>query len=287
MSIGGRLRIGEFSRRVGESAPLLRAWETRYGLIEPERTAGGLRLYSAEDERRVRAMRRHMDAGLSAAEAARLAKRRAAEVPAEGAETRTTDLLAALERSCDALDEPAVQAALDGALGALGLRRAVGDVILPFLRRLGARWAASETTVADEHFASNIIGGRLRRLAEGWGDGVGPMAILACPPEERHELGLLAFGLLLREQGWRITYFGADTPIAEISAGLGEPAPAIVVLVAVDEQRFLDSADDVSGLSTMIRVAIAGAGATPELARRLGAEPLTGELVDVAAALSP
>ena len=75
MAETGRLRIGELSRRTGESPELLRAWETRYGLVEPDRTHGGLRLYSAQDERRVRVMRHHITAGLSASEAARLAKR--------------------------------------------------------------------------------------------------------------------------------------------------------------------------------------------------------------------
>ena len=74
MAEHGRLRIGELSRRVDVSPELLRAWESRYGLVRPERTAGGLRLYSDEDERRVREMKRQLDRGLAAAEAARLAK---------------------------------------------------------------------------------------------------------------------------------------------------------------------------------------------------------------------
>ena len=86
MAEGGRLRIGELSRRVGVSPELLRAWETRYGLVDPERTPGGLRLYSEEDERRVREMRRQIAAGLSAAEAARVALRApAAPVSVEAA----------------------------------------------------------------------------------------------------------------------------------------------------------------------------------------------------------
>ncbi|HET8756127.1 MAG TPA: MerR family transcriptional regulator, partial [Solirubrobacteraceae bacterium] len=59
-----QLRIGELSRRSGVSPELLRAWERRYGLLQPERTAGGLRLYTGEDLERVRAMRRHMEDGL-------------------------------------------------------------------------------------------------------------------------------------------------------------------------------------------------------------------------------
>ena len=49
----GHLRIGELSRRSGVSNQLLRAWERRYGLLEPMRTEGGYRLYSDQDERRV------------------------------------------------------------------------------------------------------------------------------------------------------------------------------------------------------------------------------------------
>lgn len=282
----GRLRIGELSRRVGESPELLRAWETRYGLVKPERTPGGLRLYSEQDERRVRVMRHHINAGLSASEAARLA--RLADDPRAEAESLTlADIDAALERSFDALDEPAAQTALDRLLIAFGLRQALADVILPFLHRLGQRWAAAQASVAQEHFASNIIGGRLRSLAQGWGQGVGPPAILACPPGELHELGLLSFGLALRERGWRITYLGADTPLGDIAATVDEISPAIVVLAAVTPQRFLGVADEIKTLAAQVRVGLAGAGASAALARRLNAESLAGELMEVATTLTP
>jgi DNA-binding transcriptional MerR regulator len=271
---------------VGESPELLRAWETRYALVAPERTPGGLRLYSVQDERRIRVMRHHIDAGLSASEAARLAKLVDAGPPASALVT-LAEIEAALQRSLDALDEPSAQAALDRLLLAFGLRQALGEVILPFLERLGVRWADGATSVAQEHFASNVIGGRLRGLARGWGHGVGPLAILACPPGELHELGPLAFGLVLRERGWRIAYLGADTPLRDIADTLDRLEPAIVVLAAVAPERFRDSADGVIALAARVRVGLAGAGASSELAARLGAESLAGRLLDVAATLTP
>lgn len=286
MAESGRLRIGELSRRVGESPELLRAWETRYGLVTPARTAGGLRLYSEQDERRVRVMRHHISAGLSASEAARLAKL-ADDPPPESASGTLADIEAELQRSFDTLDEPAAQAALDRLLIAFGLQEALAEVILPFLHRLGVRWAGAEASVAQEHFASQIIAGRLRGLARGWGEGVGPHAILACPPGELHELGLLSFGLALRERGWRITYLGAETPLGEITAALDELSPAIVVLAAVTPQRFLDSAQELTALAAKVRVGIGGAGASTDLANTLGAESLAGELTDVATTLTP
>ena len=286
MAERGRLQIGELSRRVGESPELLRAWETRYGLVKPERTPGGHRLYSEQDERRVRVMRHHINSGLSASEAARLAK--LADEPRADAQAVTlADIDAALEHSFAALDEPAAQAALDRLLVAFQLGQALSEVILPFLHRLGDRWATAQVSVAQEHFASNVIGGRLRSLAQGWGQGVGPPAILAFPSGERHELGLLSFGLALREQGWRITYLGADTPVPDVAATADELSPAIVVLAASARQRFLDSAEQVKALTARVRVGLGGAGASPDLAHRLNAEFLDGDLIEVAETLAP
>jgi DNA-binding transcriptional MerR regulator len=281
---GGRLRIGELSRRVGVSPELLRAWETRYGIVRPERSAGGLRLYSEADERRVRLMRERMAAGLSAAEAARLAQLED-HTPAGAVEL--SELVRELAVSFDALDEPAAQAALDRLFGSFSLESALAQVILPFLRRIGERWAAAELTVAHEHFASNVVGGRLRALARGWGQGVGPRAILACPPGEQHELGLLCFGLLLRERGWRIAYLGAATPPGDVAAALEELPSAAVVLAATTPGPFVEVRDGISALAARARVAIGGAGASQALAEALGAELLPDDVVRGAAGLSP
>src|SRR4030095_13721315 len=104
---------------------------------------------------------------------------------------------------------------------------------------LGERWATGEVSVAQEHFASNLLRGRLLGLAQGWGQGRGPRAILACVPGEHHELGLLVFAVALRRRGWRITYLGTDSPIeavADLSLSL---VPAVVVLLAMNPDNFL------------------------------------------------
>ena len=265
------------------SPELLRAWETRYGLVRPQRTAGGLRLYSEDDERRVRRMQEQMAAGLSASEAARLAS-------LDDAPSASADLSALprdLERSFDALDEPSAQLALDRLFGSFALGSALAEVILPFLRGVGERWAAAELSVAHEHFATNVVGGRLRALARGWGQGVGPRAVLACPPGEQHELGLICFGLLLREHGWRITYLGAATPPEDIASAITELSATVVVLSAVTSQPFAEAGDEIRALAGRARVAIGGAGSSAGLAEALQAELLEGDVIAGAAALRP
>jgi DNA-binding transcriptional MerR regulator len=61
------LRIGEVARRAGVTTATLRAWEARYGLVPPARTAGGQRLYREADVGRVQAVRRLVDQGWSVA----------------------------------------------------------------------------------------------------------------------------------------------------------------------------------------------------------------------------
>src|SRR5687767_10156319 len=111
------LRIGELSRRVGVSPELLRAWERRYGLLEPARTEGGLRLYSADDVHRVRAMQGHLQSGLSAAEAARLARAGAGAAPPAAAERPAAQDAAELRGALDVLDAQGAHLVLDHLLG--------------------------------------------------------------------------------------------------------------------------------------------------------------------------
>src|SRR5215218_5053908 len=108
----GHVRIGELSRRTGVSPELLRAWEHRYGLLRPMRSERGFRLYSPQDERRVALMRSHLERGLSAAEAARLALDE--EAVGSIAETPALERGARNLRSAlDTFDEGSAQAALD------------------------------------------------------------------------------------------------------------------------------------------------------------------------------
>jgi DNA-binding transcriptional MerR regulator len=271
------LRIGELSRRVGVSEHLLRIWERRYGLLRPARSAGGFRLYSDADADRVRRMQAYLSRGLSAAEAARavlgednVVRVRAA--PSDGHRLDgLADAVAALARALDELDEPAAQAVLDRLLADFTVETVLRDVLMPYLHELGIRWAQGSITVAQEHFASNVVRGRLTSLARGWGEGNGPLAILACPPEELHDLALLAFGIVLNRNGWRVGYLGVSTPLDDVMSTAAELHPDLVVLASSVPERFTPHTDALSRLARIAPLAVAGAGATREIANAVGA----------------
>ena len=272
------------ARRVGVSPELLRAWERRYGLLEPVRTESGYRLYSEEDERRVREMLRLVDSGVSPQQAARSVRSGApaatAELPGRPPDAEANDLAEALAR----FDEGAADAALDRVFAAYSLEAVLGRVILPVLDELGERWADGRATVAEEHFASNLIRGRLLGLARGWDAGAGPRAVLACPAGERHDLGLVAFGLALRSQGWRITFLGADTPADSLADAVRLLRPAVLVLSAATAEP-LSQLPAIPGVPPA-RLAVGGRGATPEVATRAGAELLDTDMFAAAGQLA-
>jgi DNA-binding transcriptional MerR regulator len=255
------LRIGELSRRSGVSPELLRAWERRYGLLRPKRSSGGLRLYSSEDLGRVRLMREHMTQGLAAREAAALAARETVADRAGAPAFDASSARAELGRATETFDEPRAQAVIDALLAVASLDAFLSEVVVPYLHDLGERWEREKVSVAHEHFASNLLRGRLLGLARGWGRGTGRRALLACPPSERHDLGLIAFGLALRERGWRIDYLGADTPTESIAEAARTIDPALLVLSAVNPDRFSPLAPLLADLAKRHRVAVAGAGA--------------------------
>ena len=280
----GYLRIGQLAKRTGVSPELLRAWEQRYGLLQPTRTAGGFRLYSVADEVRVQRMQSLVAGGLAAAQAARLVLSGGEPAPRTAARSTTTldDAAGNLTASLDRLDEQAANTALDRLFAAYTVETVLQEVLIPYLHRLGERWETGEVSVAQEHFASNLIRGRLLGLAQGWGQGQGPGAILACVPGEQHELGLLAFGVALRRRGWRIIYLGTDSPIGAIADIAPSLAPTVVVLLSMDPERFLDHAREIEKLANQVQVMIAGTGATPEVARHTRTHVLDQDPVSAA-----
>ncbi|MGI9557047.1 MAG: MerR family transcriptional regulator, partial [Solirubrobacterales bacterium] len=282
----GLIRIGELSRRVGVPPETLRAWERRYDLFEPARSPGGYRLYSEEDEARVKAMTRLMSQGTAAGEAARAVKSGPIHGRTPVARGGHRDELAAtatgLREALERFEDRDAHARLDHALAVYSTDTVISEILMPVIRELGDRWAKGEISIAQEHFASNLLRGRLVALGRGWGLGAGPLALLACPPGEQHDLALTAFGVALRERGWRVMLLGADTPPEALGEAARDLEPEAIVIATLAEERLNAVADAIRALSERSRVFVAGSGVSPQLARTSGATVLAGGPVDAA-----
>jgi DNA-binding transcriptional MerR regulator len=285
------VQIGDLARRVGVGVDTLRAWERRYGLLHPHRSAGGFRLYSSRDEAVVRAMVSQIDRGFPPSQAAKLALAWAASreghrdglsvadsgpaTPSPADPTHLEASRAELFRALEGFDGGRAQALIDVLLSEFTLNAVLRDVLLPCLQELGHGWARGEVSIAQEHFASQLIRERLLGLARHWDQGLGPRAILACPAHERHDIGLICFGLVLSRSGWRITFLGPDTPVTALAEAVEVLAPDLIVLTATLEERFSSIAEPLRALAVGRKLALAGHGATPEVARASGATLVT------------
>ena len=282
----GTIRIGELARRTGVSPELLRAWETRYGLLQPSRSPGGFRLYSVRDEARIRRMTTLIGDGVSAAEAARHALTDD-QVHATTIESPLVGQLAdELRTALDSFDGAGAHTVLDRLLASVSIDVVLADVLLPYLRDLGDRWAAGRASVAQEHFASNLIRGRLLGIARDWGSGDGPALLLACLPAESHDLGLIIFGILAARRGWRVTFLGADTPLDTVLESIRSLEPSLTVLLATKPSLLATHADEIRRLTALTTTAIAGITDT-HAAADLGATALPVDIVEAARSLSP
>lgn len=227
----GKYTVAEVEQRSGVPAASLRQWERRYGLPKPQRAGSGYRLYGEDDLRQIEAMRGLIADGVPASRAAELVKERArAGVGPRPVSELSSELVEALVT----LDELRAGSVLSEAFALHGLEDVLLDVITPAMVAVGERWHAGEILVTTEHFATNYIQGRLRSLLALMPGLVSAhRVVVACAPNEHHELGALVLAVMLRRAGLDVVYVGADAPLIDLLAMTRTLRPDAVFLSAL------------------------------------------------------
>jgi cobalamin-dependent methionine synthase I len=151
---------------------------------------------------------------------------------------------------------------------------------------VGLNWEQGSLEISQEHFASNLIRGRLLSLGRLWSRGGGPLALLACLPGETHDISLLAFGLVLRSHGWRILFLGADTPISTLTHTATTTRPALTVLTSFSPALLQAQKTALRRLAKIAPVVLGGPGASDALCKQLGVRRLDGDLVEAASEIA-
>jgi len=139
-------------------------------------------------------------------------------------------------------DDERSHAILDDLFARLSVEAVLHDVLAPALRGIGDGWARGEVSIAQEHFAANLVRGRLLGLARRWDHGLGPRGLLACAPGEQHDLPLVLFGLALQRRGWRILFLGSDAPFDVLTATATAERPDLVVISSSQDNPALSDA---------------------------------------------
>lgn len=228
------LNIAAVARRTGVAPDTLRKWERRYGVLRPQRTAGGQRRYDEGDVARVEWLRDRLREGFRIGEAAAL-------LDQDGASASS---------SPDALREALVEATRDAAVPRLSalveqaftlndVDVAVEQIVSPALRAVGDRWSEGAHCIAEERLLSEVVLARMRSLLRDRRAGVRGTAVLACAPGERHELGLLTLAVLLQADGWLALYLGPNTPL-DSALAMAERADADLLCLSATTAESLE-----------------------------------------------
>ena len=239
------------SERTGVGSSTLRAWERRYGLLNPQRTPKGHRLYNRADVQLVEYILTLMDEGHSLAAIARQTKRtdgvtKDDEEPHEKtgvwSEYQSTTLRAVKDFSTERLE-----AVYNEASSLYPVDMVTERLIEPVLAQLGNEWQSRDAGIAEEHFYAHWVRNRLgARFHHASSQASGTRILCACLPKSHHEIGLMLFSISALTRGYRVLYLGANLPLAEIPAVVSRSGARGVVLSsradidATREQQLVD-----------------------------------------------
>jgi DNA-binding transcriptional MerR regulator len=241
--------IGAVARMTGVPVATIRAWERRYGFPKAERTNGGHRIYTESEVTRLRWVKGRVDEGMQPSKAVHalevtIDQGRFPEPPTAigpGAYQARTDTTldrfqARLTGSLLEQDLESAGQILADVVALYGVEELILGVLRPALADIGAGWSSGQVSVATEHLASQLIRERLMRwMPAGPAVYHGPSVVLACAPDEWHDLSLLMFGVLLSRRRWPLSYLGQSVPLPDLAEFVGSTKPRAVVLVAMHE----------------------------------------------------
>jgi DNA-binding transcriptional MerR regulator len=207
----------------GLSVETLRAWERRYGIIEPKRDCNGHRVYSGCDVARLRRLSDTTNRGHSIGKIAHLSDTELNGLLAQPPQEQRNHtascalagrILAAIER----YDHEECDQAIAMAFALLPVADVISDVLAPVLRDVGDRWQRGEFTVAQERLVSSSVRRQISGLLNTFNSMArGTTIVFATLSGEMHELGILMHAALAASRKFRVCYLGADLPPEEIA----------------------------------------------------------------------
>lgn len=202
----------------GISEHLLRAWERRYRVVEPARTAGGTRDYSDDDVARLRWVKQAIDAGHRIGDVAALSNEEIAKrLDLDRLERPEIDALIALVETGagDGLREE-----LGKLCHWLGPERWACEIASPLSSATGQGWTEGRVSIAQEHMATaclvQVIEAQMLEFA-GQRPDAAPRLLFTTPPDELHGLGIQLAGLVAAARGAAVRQLGVQLPSEDVA----------------------------------------------------------------------
>lgn len=246
--MGTAYSIRAVAAETGISAHTIRAWEKRYKVLDPARTATNRRVYSTEDIDRLRLLHRLVAAGHSIGMIAQLSNAELARLAGSQRQSQNYRFESSALDQCRAavqnLDARVFENRLRMEITNRGLRTALKEVVVPLLREVGESWHSGTGQIAHEHLASAVVRAELERVRGDMRlDVNAPRLLVTTPSGHLHEMGALLVAVVAAGEGWDVIYLGPNLPAQEIGISCRQVRPQALALSLVfppADQRVID-----------------------------------------------
>ena len=227
--IAQQFSIKDLEHFTGVKSHTIRAWEQRYDLLVPKRTATNIRYYSGEDLKKLLNVSYLMYHGMKISKIAQLGDASLLEKVSEiqMAEGGLSAIFSRMKLSMLNYDEAAFHQLVEEHSSEFGLEKTVLDVFLPFLSQIGVLWLTNSICPAQEHFISHLMRQVLNSAVDCVKDEIksdAPVAVLYLPEREIHDISLLFIHFLCRKYSIRSIFLGASVPFGDL-LGVAEQFP--------------------------------------------------------------
>jgi len=249
MANGYKYPIKVVSQMTGLSVHVIRAWEKRYSVVEPDRTDTNRRLYSEEDIEKLKLLNDALHLGhhiggianLSLLELKKLIPKESNNLleikngfAPVNSEILVEEILSDSMRAIRNYDSKKLESILLNASAKLTQPILIEELIIPLVYKVGDLWHSGEIRVANEHLASSVIRGFLYNLLDSYSlNDSAPVMVTATPRGQEHELGALIAGVVAASSGWKVIYLGSNLPAEEIGAVVSHLKARVVALSIV------------------------------------------------------
>ncbi|WP_354333341.1 MerR family transcriptional regulator [Pedobacter sp. CG_S7] len=236
-----RFSISDIESLIGIKAHTLRAWESRFNLVPPKRTATNIRYY---DEKDLKILLNIVTLNENGYKISKIAGMNPDQINVLVTQLKTnfnndTVQLLNLSEATLKYDEDGFSKILAACIKEMGLIKTMDTVLFPFMKRVGMLWQTSTLDPAHEIFAANLIRDQLIIAIDKVKKPkkVEPKRFLLFLPEaETHETGLLFARYLLKGCGHDVLYLGQDIPYGDLNKVIKayEPDYAFIVLTSLN-----------------------------------------------------
>ncbi len=230
-------RIHRVSKLTGLTKDVIRVWERRYGIIQPKRGENGYRIYTDEDVALLRYLKREMDQGTSIGDLAALGREALLEnihaLPPEKSATPTSfdALIDEITATLDPLDILSFENRLNGSVAVIPFEEALHGILIPLQVRIGELWHEGKISVAVEHFVTHHVQQKIFTAMNQFKiNDQGHKIVIACAPEEEHEIGAQMSAYFCRLHGHQVHYLGANVPAEALHSLCTQVQPDLVLV---------------------------------------------------------